>query len=176
MQEILDLPLARRRPSLDSTLDSTKGHGNRSCEGCKEISVSSLSGVTNVRRHCRPICIPPVRFRHCGDHRVTPTITYLLLTNEFVVLILTDFSKAFNSVRHLEMMEKYGRLILPDHIINWLTGYFAERDHITKFQGIKSAIAYINASIIQGSGIGPSSYIVVASDLHPINRENAYTS
>ena len=92
------------------------------------------------------------------------------------MLILTDFSKAFNSVRHLEMMEKYGRLILPDHIINWLTGYFAERDHITKFQGIKSAIAYINASIIQGSGIGPSSYIVVASDLHPINRENAYTS
>jgi len=34
-----------------------------------------------------------------------------------------------------------------------------------------SAIAFINASVVQGSGIGPSSYIVVASDLKPINRE-----
>ena|SRR6218665_730326 len=72
------------------------------------------------------------------------------------------------------MMEKYGILILPDHIINWLTGYFADRGHITKFQGIKSAIAFIDATIVQGSGIGPSSYrsILVASDLHPIIREH----
>src|SRR6218665_2596921 len=63
-------------------------------------------------------------------------------------------------------------LVLPDHIVNWLTGYFAERGHITQFQGIMSAIAFINARVVQGSGIGPSSYIVVASDLQPINREN----
>src|SRR6218665_3615247 len=70
------------------------------------------------------------------------------------------------------MMKEYGILVLPDHIVNWLTGYFAERGHITKFQGIMSTIAFINASVVQSSGIGPSSYIVVASDLQPINREN----
>src|SRR6218665_3614057 len=98
--------------------------------------------------------------------------TDLLLTNDFVVIISTDFSRAFDTVRHSEMMKKYGILVLPDHIVNWLTGYFAERAHITKFQGIMSAVAFINASVVQGSGIGPSSYILVSSHLKPINREN----
>ena len=40
------------------------------------------------------------------------------------------------------------------------------------FKALRTAIAFINASVVQGSGIGPSSYIVVASDLQPINREN----
>src|SRR6218665_235143 len=56
--------------------------------------------------------------------------TDLLLTNDFVVIISTDFSRAFDNVRHSEMMKKYGILVLPDHIVNWLTGYFAERGHI----------------------------------------------
>jgi len=29
-------------------------------------------------------------------------------------------------------------------------------------------IAYINASVVQGSGFGPSSFDIVASDLHPL--------
>src|SRR6218665_3399266 len=50
--------------------------------------------------------------------------TDLLLTNDFVVIISTDISRAFDTVRHLELMKKYGRLALPDHIVglNWLTG------------------------------------------------------
>jgi len=34
-------------------------------------------------------------------------------------------------------------------------------------------IAWINASIIQGSGLGPPSYAVEAFDLHPRNSQNA---
>jgi len=30
----------------------------------------------------------------------------------------------------------------------------------------------ISASVIQGSGIGPVSYVVTASDLHPVNSAN----
>jgi len=41
----------------------------------------------------------------------------LLLTNDFVVIISTDFSRAFDTVRHSEMMNKYGRLVLPDTIL-----------------------------------------------------------
>ena len=35
-----------------------------------------------------------------------------------------------------------------------------------------SAIALIHASIIQGSALGPASYIVNASDLHPVQDRN----
>ena len=44
--------------------------------------------------------------------------------------------------------------------------------HVTRYAKLISTLASINASVVQGSGIGPSSYIVGASDLHPIHAQN----
>src|SRR6218665_1441517 len=46
------------------------------------------------------------------------------------------------------------------------------RSHVTCFQGGISKERAISASVVQGSGIGPSSFIVCASDLHPVREEN----
>jgi len=35
-----------------------------------------------------------------------------------------------------------------------------------------SAVAVIQASIIQGLAIGPASYVVTAADLHPVHDRN----
>ena len=43
---------------------------------------------------------------------------------------------------------------------------------MTKFQGVLFLRRTINASNVQGSGIGPSSYFINASDLQPIHPEN----
>src|SRR5688572_27824019 len=99
-------------------------------------------------------------------------VSSMLLTNDFVAVISMDFSKAFDTVRHSTLMSKLGSLDLPDEIYNWLVNYFQERDHITKHLGLLSALAEINASVVQGSGIGPGSYIVCASDLHPLHSVN----
>src|SRR6218665_3834119 len=40
---------------------------------------------------------------------------------------------------------------------------------------VSSLIAWINASIIQDSVVGPPSYVVAASDLHPKHKQNAMT-
>jgi len=69
-------------------------------------------------------------------------------------------------------MYKLGSLDLPNEIYNWLTHYFHKRGHITKHSGILSAAAEINASVVQGSGIGSGSYNVGASDLHPLHDFN----
>lgn len=53
--------------------------------------------------------------------------------------------------------------------------YFKGRGHLTRAGDVSSLIAWINASIIQGSGVGPPSYVVEASDLHPRNSQNAIT-
>src|SRR6218665_301665 len=45
----------------------------------------------------------------------------------------------------------------------------------THFADAASLVAWINASIIQGSGIGPPSYVVEASDPHPRHNQNAMT-
>jgi len=87
-------------------------------------------------------------------------------------MVSMDFSKAFDTVRHHSLLKKLGTIDIPDHIFNWLTNYFFDRKHITKFQGEVSSVASINASVVQGSGVGPGSYVVGSSDLHPKNSFN----
>ena len=94
-------------------------------------------------------------------------LTGLLQTYEYVHLIALDFSKAFDTVRHSSLISKLADLSLPDNVFHWLADYLSERKHLTKFNGITSTIQSINASIIQGSGLGPTAYVCNASDLHP---------
>jgi len=44
------------------------------------------------------------------------TITSLLATNQFVVIIALDFSKTLDTVRHSTLLNKYSHLDIPDHI------------------------------------------------------------
>ena len=78
-----------------------------------------------------------------------------------------DFTKAFDSVKHMTLVQKLQLLDLPDHVFNWLVDYFEGRGHATRLGDAISLVAGINASIIQGSVVGPPSYVIVASDLHP---------
>ena len=101
-------------------------------------------------------------------------ISELLLTNPYVHVIALDFSKAFDTVRHSTLMEKFANFPVPDYVYNWLVNFLTSRCHHTKFNDIISLIAFINASIVQGSGIGPGTFSVNASDLHPINLINLF--
>ena len=97
------------------------------------------------------------------------TIAHFLETNSYVIVYALDFSKAFDSVRHSTVLNKYSHLKIPDNIYNWIEAFFKDHLHCTRFGGDVSQFRKIVASIIQGSGIGPASYVVTASDLHPVN-------
>jgi len=95
------------------------------------------------------------------------------LGNEpYVRLVSLDFSKAFDSVRHSHLAEQLASLPIPDHIYNWIMNLLQNRSHCTKFRGEISLFVRINASIIQGSGLGPVDFVVAISDLKPINNFN----
>src|SRR6218665_619441 len=98
----------------------------------------------------------------------------LLASNKYVTIIALDFSKAFDTVRHHELTKKLTKLAIPDNIYNWLIDTLLDRKHETKFCGLISKIAEINASVVQGSGVGPSEFDVCTSDLHPLHKENLY--
>src|SRR6218665_230264 len=42
----------------------------------------------------------------------------------------------------------------------------------TRFQGVTSSVAYVNASVVQGSVAGPASFIICTSTLQPKHRMN----
>ena len=86
--------------------------------------------------------------------------------------MLIDFSKAFDTVDHAILLEKVSKLPLPAYCINWLISFLTGRTHTTRNQLIESAPLSINRSIIQGSGIGPTLYIIMESDLKSQSQFN----
>jgi Reverse transcriptase (RNA-dependent DNA polymerase) len=94
-------------------------------------------------------------------------ITKSLLTNPFVVVISLDLSKAFDTVRHSTLLKKFADLPIPDEAYNWLVDYF--RGHSRDRTPLPKSI---NASVIQGSGIGPASYVANSGDLRVMTIGN----
>ena len=99
-------------------------------------------------------------------------IANLLTSNPHVHLIALDFSKAFDSIRHSTLLEKMAFLDMPDYIYNWLTDYFEGHLQCTRYSNSVSPLQEITASVIQGSAVGPASFLVCASDLHPVHQGN----
>src|SRR6218665_4212029 len=108
---------------------------------------------------------PPVVAEIAGQFAFRPTgstraalidllqqLTLMLEKNDYVS---TDFTKAFDSVRHSTLMHKMAVIDVPDNIYNWIANYFEQRGHVSKIHDIISAITFINPNIIQGSVIGP---------------------
>ena len=80
------------------------------------------------------------------------TITDMLLSSPYVIVISLDFTKAFDMVRHSTMLEKMAKLDMPEYVYNWLVEFFSEHSHCTVYNGQTSTVKKITASIIQGSG------------------------
>ena len=99
-------------------------------------------------------------------------ITSLFEKCNFVRVITLDFSKAFDTVRHMSMFQKYEDLNLSHYIHNWLVDFYTGRQHCTKFNDSISSYKSITASVIQGSALGPSSFSITASDLRPVHPHN----
>jgi hypothetical protein len=99
-------------------------------------------------------------------------VTAMLETNPYVIVYAIDFSKAFDSVRHSELLDKYSRLDISDCVYNWLVDFFRDHTHCSRFGGKESEFIRISASIIQGSAAGPASYVVTGSDLRPVTAGN----
>ena len=50
--------------------------------------------------------------------------TSMLQRNDYVLIVSTDFTRAFDTVRHCTLMQKMTILDLPDNIYNWIANYF----------------------------------------------------
>lgn len=81
-------------------------------------------------------------------------VSTLLLTNEFVLVISTNFSKVFDILCQSTLAKKLASMVIPDKIYNCLICDFDNRCHATRFGDITSGPAMINASVVQGSVIG----------------------
>jgi len=73
---------------------------------------------------------------------------------------MIDFSRAFDTVDHPILLAKPSRLNLLAFALNWIISFLTRRTQVVKINGVVSSPLFINTIIIQGSGVGPSFYIV----------------
>jgi hypothetical protein len=103
-------------------------------------------------------------------HHVTAMLERCL----YVRCLMVDFSKAFDRVNHAILLAKLDKLDLPPQAINWIISYLTARTQTLKWDKYLSDYVEINRSIIQGSGIGPTLYIVMESDLNTLSAMNLF--
>jgi hypothetical protein len=85
---------------------------------------------------------------------------------------MIDFSKAFDTVDHVILLNKLTKFSPPAFVVNWICSYLTNRGQQCKFNGSVSDILKICLSIVQGSGIGPTLYLIMKSDLHTVSAIN----
>ena len=64
-------------------------------------------------------------------------------------------------------------LDLPAYVYNWMVSFFSDHAQRTVYNGEVSSMKSISASIVQGSSVGPASYVVTAADLRPLHADNS---
>ena len=144
----------------------------------EKIVVTDYLYPTLITPKCEPIFMDQYAFRPSGSTTAALVslihkITNLLQKYPYVHVIALDFSKAFDTIRHSTLAAKCADLPLDDAVHNWLMEFLEGRMHCTKFGKSISSRRGINASIVQGSGIGPASYIICASDLKTMHPDNS---
>jgi len=107
-------------------------------------------------------------------HNCSPYLFHanLLEENNYVRCLLIDFSKAFDKVNHIILVQKLTTLDLPVYVINWICSFLTGRSQQCNVNGHLSETKSIGLSVVQGSGIGPVLYAVMKSDPQAISRLN----
>ena len=115
-----------------------------------------------------------IRLPHCkflDPPLLLHTLTELLQTCDYVHVIVLDFAKAFDSTRHFTLVIKLANIFtLPDYVHNWIVHNLYCRQRQKKINSSMSSMLLINASIIQGSALGPAEYMFSLLLICPLSQ------
>ena len=96
---------------------------------------------------------------------VTDDIFHALDKKQLAVLVLLDFSKAFDTVNHALMIAKLKYIGCDNTAINLFISYFSNRKQKIIINGNTSTVSNITSGVPQGSVLGPLLFIIYTSDL-----------
>ena len=84
----------------------------------------------------------------------------------YVGLVATDLSKAFDTLSHDLLLTKLQNMGFGYSSITWFRSYLSNRTQQTKLGNIRSSIATTEAGVPQGSILGPILFISFTADFH----------
>ena len=98
------------------------------------------------------------------------TLSNSLSKNQVSLLLLIDFSKAFDMVEHDILLKKLHHYGMRGNTYDWIRSYLNNRKQYVSINGVTSTPTEIKYGVPQGSILGPLMFIIYINDIPNIYK------
>ena len=105
---------------------------------------------------------------------ITDNIYKALDKSEITILVLLDYSKAFDCANHKLILAKLKAMGFKDSSLQWIESYLTDRQQQVFTNFGRSEWATMKNGVPQGSVLGPLLFTVLVADLNKVIKECKY--
>ena len=170
MKKALVTPMIKKRDASPEDLSNYRPISNLSFLGklIEKAAVKLIQEYISVSNLHNPLQSAH-RPRHSVETaliRVQNDIFTALDQRKEVLLVLLDFTSAFDTIEHTTMHDRLKHLYgLGGTVLKWLKSYLSDRVHVVKVRDSLSDLVTDNCVVPQGSVIGPMLYTLYSAPI-----------